>query len=642
MRIMRNIVILLMVLPTLFFAVERALAQETEEKDKPANDNYYPGIWSVPLLDKAEQLVADDKQLEAIKLYENYLQGNHSPAKAWHRLAQLYSWNEMPNQVIHVYEKMLQYYPDDKKALEILAQNYVWTDKQKQAISLYQKLSALEPRNIDYHKKLAQLFSWNEMPDQAVHEYEKIVQLDTTDVQVMRTLAQQYFWSNQSTKGIALLEKVIRLIPDSLSVRRQLAQQYVWQGMPHKAAKQYEEILSRNPQDIESMKNLAQLYSALNNYKKAIILYKFLLQKDPNDHKLLLLLAKNYLWAENTNKAKIEFKKYIANNPSDKEALLLLGEIQRWSGEWDKAKLNLQKVLILSPQNKKVKELLTGIRKEYGPLIESKYNRIKDSNQLTREEIPLAYYYFINRHWLMQTGISRLKVLDGKINSSLVGLSGSFAAQYNITQNSGLRIELSPHAYRSGWTAYGGKVQLIKNFFGRIYTNFGYYRKETQEGVQALFDKIMINGFAGNIYWQIIPRWNISTQIDYGKYSDANAKTTAAFSTQFSLFLKPKISLFGIYSYEDFKKLYQTSLPYWTPNKLHTISSGLKIEQSIKALSAGIGVYLTRQQNVMSQNLFTELGFSFTDFDKLFIRYEKTGSTVYSAKNLQAYYQHRF
>ncbi|NIA29158.1 MAG: tetratricopeptide repeat protein, partial [Actinobacteria bacterium] len=504
------------------------------------------------------------------------------------------------------------------------------------------KLSALEPRNIDYHKKLAQLFSWNEMPGKAVHEYEKIVQLDTTDVKVMRALAQQYFWSNRNKKGIALLEKVIRLIPDSLSVRRQLAQQYVWQSMPRKAAKQYEEILSRNPQNIELMKKLAQLYSALNNYKKAIILYKFLLQKDPNDHKLLLLLAKNYLWSGNTNAAKKEFIKYIANNPSDKEALLLLGEIQRWSGEWDKAKSNLQKVLILSPQNKKAKELLTGIRKEYGPLIESKYSRIKDSNQLTREDIPLAFYYFINRHWLVQTGISRLKILDGRIDSSLVGLSGSYAVQYNITQNTGLLIEFSPHAYRSGWIAWGGKVQFIKNFFGRIYTNFGYYRKETQEGVQALFDKIMINGFTGNIYWQIIPRWYISTQMDYGNYSDANTKTTAVFSTQFSLFLKPKISLFGIYSYENFEKLYQTSLPYWTPNKLHTISSGLKIEQNIKALSAGVGVYLTRQQDVISQNLFTELGFSFTAFDKLFIRYEKTGSTVYNSKSLQAFYQHRF
>ncbi|NOY59825.1 MAG: tetratricopeptide repeat protein [Calditrichaeota bacterium] len=642
MRIMRNLVILLMVLPTLFFAVERACAQETEERNKQATDNYYPGLRSVPQLDKAEQLVADDKQLEAIKLYENYLQKNHSPAKAWHRLAQLYSWNEMPDQVIRVYEKMLHYYPDDKKALEILAQNYVWTDRQKKAISIYQKLSALEPRNIDYHKKLAQLFSWNEMPDQAVHEYENIVQLDTTDVKVMRALAQQYFWSNRNKKGIALLEKVIRLIPDSLSVRRQLAQQYVWQGMPEKAAKQYEKILSQNPHDIDLMKKLAQIYSALNNYNKAIVLYKGLLQKEPNNSQLELLLAKNYLWSGKTNEAKIEFGKYIAKNPSDKEAHLLLGEIQRWTGEWDEAKLNLQKLLILSPTNKKAGELLTDIRKEYGPLIESKYSRIKDSNHLTREQIPLAYYYFINRHWLIQSGISRLKVLDGRINSSLVGLSGSFAAQYNITQNNGIRIEFSPHAYRSGWTAWGGKVQFIKNFFGHIYSNFGYYRKETQEGVQALFDKIMINGFAGNIYWQIIPRWYISTQVDYGKYSDANAKTTAVFSTQFSFFLKPKISLFGIYSYEDFKKLYQTSLPYWTPNKLRTISSGLKFEHSIKTLSTGIGVYLTRQQNVISQNIFTELGFSLTDFDKLFIRYEKTGSTVYNSTSLQAYYQHRF
>ena len=605
-------------------------------------EEFYPGVWQDAQLDRAEELVARGEQLQAIIVFEDYLQKKPNSPRVLYRLAQLYSWNEMPEKAVRCYEKIVALQPDNRAILQKLAQFYIWTDRQKDAIRIYEKLSAMQPANITYHKKLAQLYSWNDMPEKAIREYETIVQMDSTDVATMRMLAQHYFWSDRGKEGIKLLEKVVALIPDSLSVRRQLAQQYEWHNMPQKAIEQYEIILQRDAGDEKIAKKLAALYTATNHFEKAAEIYRTLLRKNPDDVKTRLALARVYLWSDKSALAAREFEKYLQLEPNDIEARLLLAEIQRWSGQWDKAKQHLQKVLAMDAGNEKALKLLRSIRKDYGPMFKGQYSYIRDSNQITRQEIPLGYYYYFNRHWQVQVGLQRINVSDGRVDSTLSGYGATIAAQYTTSPQQSFRLQVSPLTYQSSWNPLIVHLDYTRNVADRVYINFGLYRSETREGVQALLQRIVTHGIKGSLYWQITSRWSAFALYNRGLYSDDNGKVTASFQSEYAVFAEPRIALYYFHSYEDFERIYPTSLPYWTPDRLQTASIGISAEKTfLRRLSAKLGFALTRQQKVLAKNVHFQFGLQMTEFDRLFLQYDETGSTVYNARSIQLSYHHR-
>jgi len=610
----------------------------------PINEDlqFYPGVWHISELDRAEALVAQNDQLAAIKLYEKYLATDSLNQKAWYRLAQLYSWNDMPDKALYCYEQLAKLDPLDKDVLQKLAQYYVWTDRQKEAIHIYRKLIMLDPENIEYHKKLAQLYSWNDMPDRAIAEYEKIVRLDSTDIQTMKILAQNYFWTDRAKEGIHLLQKIVAMQPDSLNLRRQLAQQYEWQGEPEKALDEYRAIFKRQPDDTLSLRKLAQLSMSLNRYNDAEHYYQLLIRKQPENTRLHLALGKLYLWSNRAATAIPEFEKYLKIHPDDKEALALLGEAQRWSGQWEQAKENLRAVLRVDPRYSRARELLAGIREQYGPLWENKYLRIHDSNQLTLEQIPIGYKVYYNQHWVFSLGLTRYRIMDGRVDSSLAGMGASCAVRYNLSNGLAFGTEISPRFYTSKWNPVDYKLQFIQTLT-KLTAQLEFYHRETQEGVQAILDRIVIKGLRGELYWQATRRWYLSVLLDRGAYSDGNKKTTGLLYSQYAFFMNPQISLYGSYSYEDFQNFYPASLPYWTPDQLHTLTLGLDMRRTFwqKVLCAG-GLGLTRQQGIYSQNAHMQIGLNFSRFDQFYIRYEKIGSRVYNSQSFIVYFHHRF
>jgi len=592
----------------------------------------------------AENVFAGNNQLQAIEEYERIIKLCPEHVESWKRLAQLYCWNEMSDKEVACYKKIIELEPVDTETMNTLAQHYIWTGHKIEAIDLLRKVLIFKPENLKVHRQLAHLYCWNNMPEQEMQQYEIVIKIDSTDAVTMHKLANNYFWSGKPLEGIKLLERVVKLKPDSIAIRRNLVQQYVWNEMPEKAIEQYEEIIKRDTTDVESTKKLAQQYMWNNRPADAAGLYEKIIKYEPANSHFTMQLARAYLWSNQSNKAELPLAEVLKQQPGNKEAMLLLAEIQRWSGRWDLAKTNLQKLLVFEPENQKAKELLTGIRQNYGTQAEARYYRISDSNELTRAEIPIGINYFYNRHWEYVSSVAQFSVKDGRLDSTLIGYGVRFSAKYNFTKNSAALVELAVTNYSSSWTPVSVKVQLNQNFFDRLYTNIRYQRTESREGVKALLNKIAINSFKGEFYLQATKRWSFSGVYNHNFYSDDNVKIAATAGSNYSLLLKnPKLTMYGYYAYEDFKNIYPTSLPYWTPDKLSTASLGLNIDQNLcKWLSLGLGYALTNQQQVNSNNFSGKVVFNFSKFDKLYLQYLKNGSDVYNAESVLAYFQHRF
>ena len=592
----------------------------------------------------AESLIEDNKQMEAIRKYEQIVKVYPAHLKSWKRLAQLYSWNNMGEKAISCYKKIIELDPVDTEAKKTLAQYYIWNNRQLEAIELLEKVVMFEPDNIELRRQLAQLYSWNNMPDKAIKEYEAIVRSDSTDTTIIKLLANNYFWTNRPLKGIKMLERVVALEPDSLNFRKQLAQQYIWNEMPQQAIVQYEEILKRDPEDGEILEKLAQQYIWNNRSKEAAKLYEKLVGKKPDNLNFNMQLARAYQWSNQGEKAEKPLQEVLKQQPYNKEALLSLAELQRWSGRWDMAKDNLEKLLQIDPKNQKARQLLAGIREEYGTVLYGRYYRISDSNQIIREEIPIVAKVDYNHHWQYQFAVKEYRVKDERLDSLQIGYHVQARLKYNFSPRTSTFVKLGLTNYSSGWTPFSFKIQLNQSFFNRIYTNFQFYQTETREGVRALTDRIVIHGVMGELFWQINRRLSCSGTYQRHFYSDNNDKLTTSTGINYSQKIKAsKLILYGYYVYEDFRNIYPSSFPYWTPEQLSTISLGVNLTHNFNNwLYLGWGYALTNQQGIYSNNFSGEAMISLTKYDRISFQYLKNGSKIYHAESYNIFFQHRF
>ncbi len=592
----------------------------------------------------AENLVHAGKGYEAIAEYENLLKLYPDHVPSYKRLAQLYQENHLSENAIACYEKILQLEALDTAVMKKLAQFYVASNLQKKAIPLLEKAVLLEPDSLRIHQLLAQLYHWNNMPDKLLRQYEQVIQLDSTDVQTSKKLAAYYFYKNMPLKGIKIFEKLVRANPDSLQFRKELAQQYEGNGLPQNALFQYQEIISREPTDFESTKKLAELCLANQRAAEAALLYARLTQQNPENLAYKFQLASAYSQSDQYKKAEQPLKEILNQQPYHKEAALWLAKCQLGSGSWDLAKQSLEKLQRLDPHNEVTQQLLTDIRQQFGLLPQIRYVRVEDSNLLTQEQIPLSATYFFNRSWEFIFLAARHSLKDGRTDSLLVGYGSQLSATYNLSSTMASTVELAITDYSSNWSPVSFNIQVNKKLFDRLSTNLCYYRSEARTGITALTTKIKSNGFAGEYDWQISKRWNLSGQYSSISYSDKNHQIKAKAESNIILKVNnPRMSVYGSYSFEDFKRIYSNTLPYWTPDKLVTSSVGLKLSQQVSRwLRIGAGYASAKQSTFYANNFIGELGIRFARFGAICFQYLEKGSRLYRTKNILFYLQYHF
>lgn len=538
-------------------------------------------------------------------------------------------------------------HPGDLEARLALARALVANNRQQEAIAQYEAVLQQDSTRLDALRGLAQLYTWNTRPEDAVRAYERIVELDTADVATRLMLAQQYFWTERAREGIRQLESVVRLQPGNLDVRRDLAQHYVWNAMPERAITQYETIAAADTADLATTGRLAQQYLWNSRLAEAVPLYRRIVALRPDSLDARVTLAKALLWTNQTQAAIEQFEQVLKQDPDNREALLLVAEAQRWTPQWPEAREKLQRLLVLDPGNARARELLEGLRADYGPLLQVAYRRITDSNDLTREHIPVTFRQHVDGRWTYTAGASHERLLDERLDAaadrSVTAYQATTGVHYRIDGATTVQVNVSATRYELGWTPLSFSARVDRQFAGRLYTGLQYGRSETREGVRAVQEHILKHDVAFEAYLQATSRLSVSGVLNRIAYSDDNSRLTGVGVASYQVLRRPGVHLMASYGYEDSALVYPTALPYWTPDNLHTTTGWLVLDHTLGGLVRVRARYgVTHQQGVYANNVGLLVGLPHLNDHSLQVEYESSGSDVYAARTLGLSYGYRF
>jgi len=559
------------------------------------------------LRNRAEELIASGASDKAIKIYEEIVRNYPDDVDALKRLAEIFAWNNQLSNSISCLEKVIQKDSADVSSMRKLAQFYTWNNQQNQAIEIHEHLLKYEPENQELRQSLAQLYSWNNMPEEAIIEYEKIVQVDSTNTKILKLLAQQYFWNERPEDGIRLLEKLVVYEPDSTEWRRQLAQQYLWSGKQDRAIEEYIYILSIKSSDNDSKKQLALLYR----------------------------------WNDRPDECMILLEELTYSEPSNMEYCLLLSESQYYAGEFFKAKQNIELVLEKDKDNIRAFELLSLIDKLHSPSIKLGYTKLSDSNNLILEQIPLIYTFYQPINWKYSTNLIRKNIVDNRVKATINGYSLIVNSQYNFSSIFAAKFDLGMSFYSSDWKPLNYGLRFDYHY-GGINTNLEYSHHELLQGANAITEEIVVDEINVQSFFQATADWSINLIFNYGTFSDSNKNILAIIATNYIILHNlPLVMITGFYSYENFRYIYESSLPYWTPKNLNTFSMGLQASQRFwSSLQLYFFYGLTSQQSTISHNYRVNCSYHFFNDHQIIFLFEKLGSVIYNSHTIQMSYQY--
>ncbi len=595
-------------------------------------------------LASADKLIADNNSLRAIEEYEKIVENYPHFIMPWKKLAELYIQQRMPERAIECCEKVIELDPVDIGVMKKLAELYLADNRRKDAIDMLEKVLMFEIDNLKIHKKLAQLYSMNNMPEKTISQYEKIVHLDLKDTETMRKLAFNYLCTNQPLKGIKLLEKILRVYPDSSRIRKELAQQYVSLDMPNAALSHYEKIVELNPSDFEYKKILAQQYLQHDRTTEALPICEEIVQNEPDNMDFRMQLAKIYISNMQQREAEIMLQQVINSPATNFEALLLLAQLEYDSQKWVSAKDKLAEILLFQPDNSQALKIMQAIRSQYNPKLELKFERISDSNQIIREQIPVGMTYFQNKSWAYRIAVSECFVSDGKLNTGMNGTALNFATIYNFSLNGFAELGFGAVGYSSGWLPFSLQFRFTQRFFDRINVTANYRHQEARNGVRALENEIRMQSVSGEIFWQTKKRLRFLGKYIHQSFTDMNSAKSAAFNMEYDLMLEnPRIRIKADYTYDDCEHIYPNALPYWTPDNLKGLNFGFSIAHHFGSWSdVELGYTYASQNSTFCHNFSGQIGIRLTPFDKLNFQYIKDGSDFYRTEKVQVFFQHRF
>ncbi|MCX6134843.1 MAG: DUF2194 domain-containing protein [Ignavibacteriales bacterium] len=615
---------------------------------------------------------------KAIKSGENIVRLAPNDRAALKNLAQRYVGANRQREAIPLYEKLLRADSKDMATLKALAQNYVWANRQKDAIPLYERLVKREPGNTTLRKTLADLCFWNSMNDEGIRQYEQILLIEKSDTATMRLLGEKYLEANRQADAIRIYEGLLPYEQRSSALRKRLAQLYLWNNAGGKAIEQYESIVASNKTDREARRSLARMYLENSSLDKAIPQYERIIHDEPNDVASLKRLGELYLWKERQQEAvpifqrivqaepdsipsrvmlgrlcvwtknpgggKAEFVEVLRRDPRNREALTLLADIERGEGEWYAASSRYGEILMIDPSNREARIGIEEIRRDHGLLLKSSYERTEDSNDLVREQVPLAAGMIQGKKWNLGLHALRQSVLDRRLALTEVGYGLGMTGQYLLMQGMSLSGSVIATSYESNWTPVSLSLQVDNVLTPRVTTALKLQRFETTEGVQAIRTRIYVSRVAGELFYQTTDRLSISGAAEVNSYSDDNTKTTVASFMTYKVRLgAPSITLLANYAYQDTRVIYRTSIPYWTPSLLSTTSTGVNVVQDLFAGLTVEAAYLhTLQAGVFSSNVRGRITLRPSMFSQIVVEYERLGSTVYSQNTVRAVLQYRY
>ena len=160
------------------------------------------------------------REVEAIAAYKSSLAygGDHRPTLR--TLAELYGWNDQPEQRMDTLVALIGVDPTDHEAREQLAFAYLELDKQAEAAAQLEEVVTLRIVDLDTQVRLAEIYEAMDDYDQAMQHLEAVHDRDASRIDVVRMLARLTAEQGDRRTAIALYQGLEEIDAGGPAVRK--------------------------------------------------------------------------------------------------------------------------------------------------------------------------------------------------------------------------------------------------------------------------------------------------------------------------------------------------------------------------------------------------------------------------------------
>jgi tetratricopeptide (TPR) repeat protein len=436
---------------------------------------------------------------------------------------------------------------------------------------------------------------------------------------------------NRTPDTVRTLEHTPDTRPTDTPSRSDLIALYRANGDITNAILQCEELLRSEPHNMSVMKQLGEMYLWQERQKEAIGIYERIVTDEPDSLSARIMLARLYSWNQRPHDASAEGRRILRRDPANIDALRFIAAGDRADDNWFDARAWYTKILAHQPADTDAREYLAAVRRDHGLLFTSTYEWIDDSNDLTREQLPVSIELLQTHGADYFLALRREYVRDNRARLSALGYGAGLGSRFALGKKTSLTLEAVATRYDSNWVPITTKARLDHTFGERLSLAVIAERSETVEGIQAIRNRIYTTSARGEMFFQAAERWSISGLAEFESYSNSNLRSTGELLTAYKIVLRqPQITVQASSIYQDTKYIYPSSEPYWTPSRLFTNTVGMTIGYTFfgwftpEVTEAG-----TNQGGVLSNNFGAKATVQLSPFLQLIVDYGQVGSSVY-------------
>jgi len=492
-----------------------------------------------------------------------------------------------------------------------------------------------------------------------VDALERRVAAAPADVPARRALADRLTAEGQPTEAIPHLQRLAEADPADVAVRQQLARHLVWAGRAAEAVPVLEEVVALDPGADAARLQIAEIVTWNGGADRAVAVLAPLAEREPDDAAVQRAYAFALLAAGRPG-VRAQLSRALALLPDDPDLLVESGALERWQGDWSLGRDRLRRArrLPLRPEQRaRVRDLLEGLSRQMAPRLTTSAERVEDSNGVVRVETPARLDVALTSRWALGLELSGDQIGSTAPSAPSVGAARAVPS-VAFSPRRGTRIEVAAGAELvDGARAVAIARALAEQTWSGARFALARLSATTvsaTDATGALDGGIRRTHLAAEGYAEPAETLALSGTLGAFLYSDDNRRVQAAASARWLPVRlgrraeDPPVVALGPSAgalYEDSQTVYPASAPYYTPDRLTTLSLGLAARLSPLAGltvegSGGLAYQTGPGEDAASAELGAAVGF---EHDRHTVRFEarRSGSAVYAADVVRLTYQIR-
>ena len=421
------------------------------------------------------------------------------------------------------------------------------------------------------------------------------VEADSSDVEARQLLADLYLERAEPASALPHLSWLADVEPTQPARLARLADVALWADTTEAAVVALERLVLLDPADTEAQVRLAELITWEGGADRAAALLAPIAAARPEDARVHKAYAFALHAAGRDKAARDQYTVAISLNPEDAALLLEAGAIERWTGDWELGTARLQKALGMDldgPQRDRARELIAGLTRQYAPTLTSGLTYVTDSNGLTRVSTPMRASLTLSPRWGMGADVAWDRVATGGEPSPVPSAVATGITPFVVyTPRRDVRVEagLGFESVPGGDGRLRADVALQRVWAG---SRFALARLEVssataKDGVTALDTgirrtQIGATGYAEPASWAAVTAQGLAVH-----YADDNLRLLGGAGVSVTALRlgdrsgpAPAAFRAGLASaarYENTSRVYASSVPYYTPNRLMTFTAGTEV-----------------------------------------------------------------